>query len=89
MIPNPLRIDDSNRSMKADAQAIHFGAQNDSLRDIAWQLLQTLLQIFPRFQAGGPGRTLRLRLIGAQEYVTLKSIQSECTADLRRINGHD
>src|SRR5579872_373713 len=71
MIPDAIRIDDRDRPLLTDAEAIRLGPVNAILALREPRFGQALLQMVPGGAALLAGRALRLRLVGAEEDVAL------------------
>ena len=78
MIPNALRINDSNRAVHTNAEAIRFGAKNYGVIPLPHaQLLEAVFQIFPRFDAIFLGATFGFRLVSAEKNMASIFFQAE------------
>jgi hypothetical protein len=80
MVPDPVRINQENRSLLTDLQTIGFSPKDGprSLRrgPIQPQFLQTAFQVVPGFQTEGAIAALGLSLICAQKQMALNRSQS-------------
>src|SRR5213593_1891779 len=71
VIPRALWINHRNRSLVTDAKAIRLRTINGVFRSRESQFLQSLFQVIPRSEAFFFRGAFRLRLIRAQENVTV------------------
>src|SRR5712692_5993466 len=67
MIPNRFGINDGDRAVRADAQAVHLAPVNEWLRPRQLQFLEPLFQVLPRLDGLLARRTMGIGLIGAQK----------------------
>src|SRR5262249_28564771 len=67
-VPHALWVDDRDRPVRADAQAVHLRAQDAALV-VEAQLEEPPLQVVPRGEPALLLRALRLRLVAAEEDV--------------------
>jgi len=88
VIPHTLGIDDGDRPLGADSQAICLGAIHQRFRAGQLQLLQPSLKVFPGFQARFPGSTFGLRLVGAQENMAPVFFEPKRLRDSFKFAGH-
>src|SRR6266446_1012369 len=71
VIPDAFRIHDRDGAVHAHAQAIDLAPVDQRFRACEFQILQSLLQKFPRGERLLPGRALGLGLVCAKENVPL------------------
>src|SRR6266511_787716 len=67
VVPDALGVDDRDRAMHADAQAVGLGTIDAAVRERESQLLEALLEIVPRLDARLFGGALWLCLVAAQK----------------------
>jgi len=78
VIPDTFRINDRDRSARADAKAIRFGAIHLRVRAAGQtEFLEPLFQIRPRVESKFLGAALRLRLVGAKKNVARDVLDAE------------
>jgi hypothetical protein len=88
VIPNAFRIDDGDRSLCADAEAIDFASIDQRLRANEVQFLEPLFQVVPRLQAALLRRAFGLGLVGAQENVPPVLFQTERLGEVMQFARH-
>lgn len=76
MIPDPFWINHRKGPAQTYPQAIRLGSINQGLRTREFQLLQPLLEEFPRFQPFLPGAAFSLALVGAEKDMSFILLQS-------------
>ena len=77
VIPNSIRINDRDRPMRADAQAVDLAAINQRLWAHQIELVQPLLEELPRGECLLAWGAVRFGLIGAQENVPAVLFQAQ------------
>ncbi len=75
-VPDALGVDERDRALLADLQAVRLGAV-DAARSNQAEFDEAALQEFPGFQAFRFARTLRLGLIAAEEDVAARFAHAE------------
>lgn len=79
-IPNPFRIDDRDRAIQAEPEAVCFGPSNAS-RTTESQFIQSFFQVIPRGQTLVFVAALGFRLIRTNEDMPLDLIDVERSCD--------
>ena len=77
VIPRAFGVNDGDRALDADAQAIDFAAIDQRVRADELQLLEAVLQEFPAFAGLFARRAFRFGLIRAEENVAAIFFEAE------------
>jgi len=79
VIPDAVRINDGDRALLTNAQAVGFGAVDGRIAASSQaEFFKALFEVFPRREPGLFCAALWLGLIGAEEDVALDFAETEC-----------